>query len=245
MGSFAHLNIFEEKVSYRPDFNFSKNDYSDDLPSYNVVRENINLKARKEYEREIKWDELIEEESKITYKTLLKVLPLLSELELNMDYSPFAIGYFKIFEKEIDLSVVHFVRKYLNIEMPQYFNKIKPDYVTAIVTPEFETQHEQRRINFNKASRGKWLPPGLGESEQVIKYLFEKKNVSIERIGIVQNELMRKWRELRIIRNKAAHPDPLSKDEFNTAKSTFESLIDTGIFMNILNLKQYYKGILP
>ena len=97
MGSFAHLNIFEEKVSYRPDFNFSKNDYSDDLPSYNVVRENINLKARKEYEREIKWDELIEEESKITYKTLLKVLPLLSELELNMDYSPFAIGYFKIF----------------------------------------------------------------------------------------------------------------------------------------------------
>lgn len=188
----------------------------------------------------LEWHELIEPESKITYKTLQKVLQLINELELGLDYSPFAIGYFKIFEREINLSVVHFVRKYLGIEMPQYFNRIKPMF-DAVMIPEFDGQSEHKKINFNKGNPGKWNPPGLGESERVVKYLLEKRAVNIERMQPLQSELMMKWNELRIIRNKTAHTDPLSFEEFNRTKSIFESLIGSGILMSVLELKEYYK----
>ena len=71
---------------------------------------------------------LFENESRIVFQSTLKVEKGIDKLTVNFDYSLVAIGYSKVFEIEINLSVIHWVRNLLAIEMPQYFNKVKGVY---------------------------------------------------------------------------------------------------------------------
>lgn len=182
-----------------------------------------------------------EEESIIIQRTLDKISIIFNSFENGFDYSPLAMGYFKIFEKEINLSVVHWVRNLLEIEMPSYFNKVKPNFSTAVIIPKQEFIVNARAVNFNRAHFSAWQPPGLGESELVVNSLIAE-GEKIPGLDYFTTELMQNWHMLRQIRNKSAHTELLSYSDYQIAKSTFQQLENNGIFNRLLQLKSRYKG---
>ena len=102
-----------------------------------------------------------------------------------------------LFEKELNVSVVHWIRKTLGITLPNYFNKYEPDKNALI-------ELRSSSINFNNTSKGDWLPPGIGQSligfeKQIRNYDLE--NWNKEAISLLKSE----WENIRNIRNAAAH----------------------------------------
>jgi hypothetical protein len=184
---------------------------------------------------------LFENESRIVFQSTLKVEKGIDKLTVNFDYSLVAIGYSKVFEIEINLSVIHWVRNLLAIEMPQYFNKVKPGGPNANYIPDLSFIPNPHAINFNKSSHNNWLAPGLGESQIAVKSLIgQGKNVST--LEDLQDDLLEKWRIINGIRNRMAHTEILSNDEYQKIKDIFDHLYKKGTFERMLKLKAKYRG---
>jgi hypothetical protein len=139
----------------------------------------------------------------------------------------------KVFEIEINLSVVQWIRNQLNIEMPEYFKKYKPDRNSYTITPS--QIPNARPIDFNKSRQKKWLAPGIGESELA--------TINLSNRGITPFEpntfelLMSNWKILREYRNKAAHVEQIDAIAYENTKFSFNFLIDHDILKNLLFLK--------
>ena len=157
----------------------------------------------------------------------------------GLDYSPLVISLCKIFEIEINLSLVHWFRKYLNIEMPTYFKKHKQDDLEYKLTPSSYLVNNPRPIDFNKGHGNKWIAPGIGESELIAQsFLNEDKLPS----NINDYEtLLRNWGILRQFRNKAAHTESLTKDDFNNIYSAFNTINENNILAQMNDLKWTFK----
>lgn len=186
----------------------------------------------------------LESECKIIWKTLEvmeKIYPNFKKEDEEFDFTPLAIGYFKIFENEINFSVVHWVRKLLQIEMPVYFNKVKPGFNNSEIAPTIGFSNKPRPVNFNRSVKGSWVAPGLGESEIIVNSLING-GKNIEEMEPFQPDLMENWQKIRTIRNLAAHPGVLSYKEYQNTKNTFDYLISSGIFNRLFKLKQLYRG---
>jgi hypothetical protein len=112
----------------------------------------------------------------------------------------------KVFEKEANLAVVHWARKELGASLPQYFNKPQPG-VTATVFPKIPGVRE---IDLNMNLRGKWLPPGLGQSEIACQELAQSKLPDMWEIT-TWRLLLNIWRQVRIRRNEAAPSELVSE----------------------------------
>lgn len=208
---------------------------------------------------EIYIDDRCEIESKIILKTFNKVFsffePLNDErqhfqhianrenrihnhrfyLDEGLDYSPLIISLCKIFEIEINLSLVHWFRKYLSIEMPRYFKRHKEDNQDYIITPSETIVDNPRPINFNKGHGKKWIAPGIGESELVTKTFFKEKNLPIEITNY--EELLRYWAILRKYRNKASHIENLRTKDFDFVLSSFNNITNNGFLKQMNDLK--------
>ncbi len=215
---------------------------------------------------EIYLDERCEEESKILLNTFNKIYPLylyqsvsvvnihssqkrfLKEKHGNkpitkgkLDYSMLVLALSKIFEIEANLSLVHWIRSYLNIEMPQYFKKHKNDGAEYCITPSFLLiPNNPMPINFNMNFKGKWKAPGIGQSELIMNTLYLENNYP-EAITKVDN-LLQHWKTLRIFRNKGSHTEFLNKEEFDKVYTSFQWLIQSGKMKEMNDLKMKLKG---
>jgi len=69
----------------------------------------------------------------------------------ELDFTPGVICLAKVFEKEANLSIVHWARRELGVSLPQFFNKPQPG-VRAIVIPQIP---DGREIDLNVGRRGK------------------------------------------------------------------------------------------
>ena len=59
-------------------------------------------------------------------KTAYAVLDMLQEYKsIGLDYTPAVMCFAKVFEREINLSVVHWVRKQLRINLPAFFDRFQ------------------------------------------------------------------------------------------------------------------------
>lgn len=203
-------------------------------------------------------DDRCENESKIILKTFNKVYPyfepLNSELQHfqykanrerrmhghryqefeNLDYSPLILSLCKIFEIETNLSLVHWFRRTLNIEMPEYFKKRKRDNESYTITPSPQVINNPRPIDLNKGYRNKWIAPGIGESELITKTLMLEKQLPdmIEDYETFINY----WSILRRFRNKAAHTESLSRNDFTSVFDSFQG-INNNFLSQLNNLK--------
>ncbi|MCX7878518.1 MAG: hypothetical protein N2510_07760, partial [Ignavibacteria bacterium] len=81
-------------------------------------------------------DERCESESKIILNTFNRAFPFLENFII--EYSPLIICLCKIFEIEANLSLVHWFRKILGIEMPTYFKKHKEGIGEYKITPSIK-----------------------------------------------------------------------------------------------------------
>lgn len=161
----------------------------------------------------------------------------IDRFDIELDYTPLVMSLCKVFEIEVNLSVVQWIRSQLNIEMPEYFKKYKPDRISYTITPS--QIPDARPIDFNKSRQGKWLAPGIGESEMA--------TIRLATQGISPFDtdtfdlLMSNWKILREYRNKAAHVEQIDVIAFENTKSSFNFLIDHGILKNLLFLKHQMK----
>ncbi len=162
----------------------------------------------------------------------------------ELDFTPPLVCLSKVFENEIDLSVVHWIRAALGIELPEFFNKPKPNF-RATVIPDVPNP---RGVNFNKSSRGilnppstaKWIPPSIGESELAYeKYLNEN------RCDLWENSerefLKEKWFTIAEFRNRSTHRAIIEYNEYLQVKNTLAQLADRDYFSRFHELKELYR----
>lgn len=190
--------------------------------------------------------EQCEDESHILIKTFNKVAPSYRELSgkllHDMDYSPLLICLGKVFEKEFNLSVVHWIRANLGIEMPDYFNKWKNSKENYVLSPSREIVPNPEPVNFNEKQYGKWRAPSIGGSEYIYKSLVHEQKAPEE---ITDPDLfLDKCRAFRKLRNKTAHEELVSEEDFQNALVTFRYFIDYDKFKQMNMIKAKLKGLL-
>jgi hypothetical protein len=203
-------------------------------PSFDVST----LNRLKEFELDLKLRDLtnlegLEYESKIFLKSANAVYSMfLHENDVEeLDYSPVAIGYTKFFEKEINVSIVQSIRKDLGINMPKFFNKYCP------VGGTYEVKiNDKFKIDYNMKNMktGSYLAPGLGQTFHAL----EVEIGNIEGDSNKLNELLSKGRKLNNIRNRAAHPELISKDDLDKIRDIILKLYLYKVFDELITTKK-------
>jgi hypothetical protein len=191
------------------------------------------LPIRKEWLDQHTWQLLI---------TGLEVADFLQTSKTELDYSASAICLAKMFEQEINNSIVHWVRKEKAIKLPQYYNQVLPR-VSALVTPNFPRQSSYTTpVNLNKSKNGSWQPPELGKSMNIAKYNIKKNEWAT--MGIKNaNSFLEEWGTIHSIRNKAAHTDEVTVDDFKRMKESLMNLAKSHALEKLAILKNNFKGV--
>lgn len=183
---------------------------------------------------------LLEQDSYQILRTASKVYELLmgdqgedidAVLETTDDFSPGVIALSKVFEREANLSMVHWIRKQMGISLPEYYDIVQPDKVA-----------KDGRTDFNKASKnGLWLPPGIGQSEVSMKRLAE---VSLPEWWDINsyNLLMEQWAVIREKRNDAAHDRVTEMPALLEVRNALTSLAQNKCFEKFYEMKLAYSG---
>jgi hypothetical protein len=189
--------------------------------------------------------ECLDTESIHMLKTALVVQDLLefrsgianSLLEHEIDYTLTVIPLAKVFEREVDFSLVHWVRERLGIDLPTYFNKYQPE-ISAVFKPDLR---RRRYVDFNRHKDGNWIPPALGESEISCRSLGRRirpQGWSVTRWKL----LMAGWHVIRVERNRAAHTEFIDKNSSMRVGSILNNLAGQKIFNSMCALKIKYRG---
>jgi hypothetical protein len=158
-------------------------------------------------------------------------------LQREIDYTPTVICLAKVFEKEINLSLVHWVRNRLGIKLPPFFNRYEPGK-EALFTPQFTNS---RPIDFNQQRDGDWQPPALGESELVCRSFGRVKRLQDWNLR-QWNRLLGGWHVIRVTRNRAAHTEFVFGDVAIQLGKTLDKFAAQGIFQQMFRLKAKYRG---
>lgn len=191
--------------------------------------------------------EFLEVDSFQILRTAHKVFDLLATHQLTdlihldtgeqLDYTPGLICLAKVFEREVNLSVVHWARRELGIDLPRFFNRPQPG-VKATVVPKLPGGRE---INLNMERHGKWLPPGIGQSALACHELSRARlpdNWDRDTWGL----LFRLWERVRDKRNEAAHTEMIDEASLWSIKDALQELSTNGLFEKFYVMKQQYRG---
>jgi hypothetical protein len=177
---------------------------------------------------------LLEQETQIILRTAYRVYDLLHNdplieqdrlLGSIEDWSPCLIGFSKVFEKEINCSIVQWLRFEKGIEMPDYFLKLKPGYRASI-----------DRADLNRGIRGEWIAPGCGQSEMAFTTITQEKyppNWDSTHIEY----LIDHWRIISNSRNSAAHDRLVNETELNKMINSLRDLAINKYFDLFYRLK--------
>lgn len=180
-----------------------------------------------------------ENESKIIYKTFQTSYYNYKNYFNGVgpiDFSIFLLPLCKIFEIEINLSVVQWIRGELKIEMPQYYNLFKDinaqDYK---IIPSSDIIQNPKQIDFNKRINGKWTAPPLGQSELIARTFYLQQKYPAEITNF--NNLLLHWKTIRENRNESSHTIIKTEDDFNNVYKAFLELYSTQYFSKLNKLK--------
>jgi hypothetical protein len=186
-------------------------------------------------------DSLLENHSLHLLQTGLDVEAILRNKKIPLDYSPSAICLAKMFENEINLSIVHWIRKQYSIELPRYFNKVQPEKL-AYVSPNFPSG-PGTQVNFNLEKNGTWQPPELGKSKTIAQYNLSKKDW--QSIGITHSfEFLSDWNTIHQVRNKAAHTTIVSLSDLEKLKNALSNMAKNNSFDKLADLKNSFRSSL-
>jgi len=155
------------------------------------------------------------------------------------DYSIYTFPICKAFEKEINLSVVQFLRKVKGVPMPDFYAKHYPQSDDIPVKPSPELIPNPREIYLNKLSAGKWIPPGLGESRIVFASLrLENPALATDWQTKEKLDLLNKnWSVIYKIRNLTTHSDPVPGTQMGLLENSMRELYENGLLNSLTSLK--------
>ena len=195
-------------------------------------------------------EDFLEEDSYLILKTAHLVLNALCDpegfevikKENPFDFTPGVICLAKVFEREINFSVVHWIRDSLGIELPRYFYKFQPGL-----------QKNRTRFggaNFNMVSQAEgqtpvWYPPETGKSLKALaafKSPSERTKLNDKWTQLLNNDtFFDKWEVIRSERNIAAHNTLVGEKAANNVRCALNDLSQEGIFEILSSMKKYYR----
>lgn len=148
------------------------------------------------------------------------------------DYSPPAIGLAKVFEREANLSVVHWARRELGIGMPAFFNRYAPGVKARV-----------DRANFNGEKRGRWSPPPMGTARRGCQVYADQSGSWPDLHGESEwDALLAVWNDVTMLRNDVAHDRPFTRGDLADLKRSFRELEGGGHWGRIVALKSALRG---
>ena len=101
---------------------------------------------------------------------------------------------------------------------------------------------EAFNIDFNRNSRGKWLPPGIGQS-RLCWETFISKEVPEEWNNEIIANLKEKWKLIANLRNQAAHTAIMNRSHANQMYDYLGTLINKGGFEILSQTKERFRTI--
>ena len=182
----------------------------------------------------------LEDDSRQMLKTAQAVLDMLKHPDFaTLDYTPGVICLAKVFEREVNLSVVHWIRQQLGIDLPTYFNLFQKGK-----TAEFN------KVNFNSGSHNAWRPPMLGQSEKACNVVAKDKVFGPawkEMIKDWKNAgqwqiLLDEWEEITEKRNAGAHDPKVDENVANDIKKALNKLVNKKVFDQLYRMKKIYRA---
>ncbi len=230
--------------------------YSEDFEYYAVYLANlISILARN---RRIQPPALsidhrfLEPESRRMLTTALNVMAYLNQPEIfspgitsdELDYSPSAICFAKCFEREVNLSFIHWVRWYLGVRMPRYFDRFDPDS-KALYIPDNMNFRIPRTVDFNAGNNQGWKAPTLGSSQVSLASLSSKEvfRKNFHYLAEMNTRIVLElWREFKDLRNNAAHPGMLRKHELDRMVFILSDMNEIDLFSAMNEMKKRFRG---
>lgn len=182
-------------------------------------------------------------------KNLLKICATLHEFisssnQVIPDYSFFTVGLGKCFEIELNHSIGQLLRQYDGIEMPDYYYKFKPNDGDHPYLPSEILVPNPRPILLNRA-KGKihWLAPGIGETKLVWQSMKIQNSAFTKGLAtaLTTNGFETAWQTIHRIRNKTAHPGPVSLSEKHEILKAFNDLSATKALTQLAEMKDHLK----
>ena len=167
----------------------------------------------------------LEEETIRMLKTAYAVLDMVQKYEsIGLDYTPAVMCLAKVFEREINLSVVHWVRKELNIDLPAFFDRFQPNQEAKL-----------EGVNFNNGEAGSWQAPMLGQSKKALdNSAYTTPSCSIPVNWAV---LSPEWKKIIDNRNAGAHEPVVKECVVKEIKDALDTLTSKGVFDQLQKIK--------
>ncbi|WP_088034877.1 hypothetical protein [Evansella clarkii] len=185
-------------------------------------------------------DYWLESNSAQLLKTAIEVEGFLRNKKTNLDFSPSAICLAKMFEREINYSIVHWFRKKHSIDLPRFFNQVQPG-VEAYETTKNPNRRYNSHVNLNDRRKGKWASLELGVAKTIAKFNLTDKEW--ESMGIANSEkFLSDWDNIHYIRNQAAHTELITLEQYMKMKKSLENTAENNVLEKLSNMKNTYKG---
>ena len=156
-----------------------------------------------------------------------------SSLTRRLDTSPAVITISKIFEVEVNLSIGHWIRHQLQIDLPRYYNKFQPNVIAKVEETDFNRQ--------NREHAGEWLPPAMGQTE----IAFSRLKRDWGQLPATREELdflVKQWIMIRDARNRAAHTGVLAPADISHSIKLVNELNEAAWFEKMAMLKRKWRG---
>lgn len=156
------------------------------------------------------------------------------------DYSGLSVFLGKMFEKELNWSIVQQMRQCIGIPMPEYFCKYcrdrDRDWNCVVDCNDLED-----KLNNSNKRKTYWKSPSIGGAKMAYNILINTPNARDLIKLDHENEVL--WDNLREGRNDAAHHSCVSREDFiDTFKLFSRFLDDNGFFSQLVRIKQQVRG---
>lgn len=225
--------------------------------SYARMKLNIQNVTYRENQLVERMKEFFDEDSIVYLRTAVTIKELLEGVGQqrgvdSLDYACIGIEFGRAIENEMNLSLSHFVRKQLMIQLPEYFYRHQAGLTAKMIAHgargEFEINFNEKN-NFNVVQGRDWAPVELGKILKAVESIMDPDMVYLNahdeltkifgdaKLKILKDE----WSKIRNIRNKCAHTSSVTLNDINQMERAFHNLTDSGIFEVLSTLKNGYR----
>ncbi len=154
------------------------------------------------------------------------------------DYSVLSVLLGKMFEKELNCSIVQQMRQCIEIPMPQYFCKYCKGKDGLVECGGLRADLNQYKKKYKKH----WKPLPIGDAKVAYKILkISPQRPNCPPLASLDSTSVDLWGELKEGRNEAAHDSWVSREAFIKNYKLFCRFLDDGFFSQLVRIKQQVK----
>jgi hypothetical protein len=185
--------------------------------------------------------DILEDQTYSLLRSALSVSGMLRGGDGNhgFDFTPSIVCYAKIFEIEANLSLVHWMRQQVGIQLPKYYNQWQPpkDSERFLVIPNLKKPHPVDLNQRKRNNKDTWQAPGIGQSKLAWDRLVAKGACPKGWSKEICEEIKTPWSVIAKLRNDAAHTELMVEQDEETMLEQIRTLVISNYFKRMKDLK--------